>query len=216
MRVVRVIDLSHPVSPSTQVYPGDPTPVFTSHASIAGDGYNLLHIAMGSQTGTHVDAPRHIRDDGDSVELLPLTAFVGRGVVLDVRGRVGPGELIAPDLWGEAELRSGDIVLVHTGWSEYFGTDEYFRHPALSAAACRWLLDHGVRTVGIDAPSIDPTGDEILAAHHVIADAGGVIWENLTNLARIDFDDPLVSLLPIPFEGADGAPVRAVAMQLEP
>ncbi|MGX6509766.1 cyclase family protein [Rhodococcus sp. SJ-2] len=216
MRVVRIVDLSHPVSPSTQVYPGDPSPVFTPHATIAGDGYNLLHVAMGSQTGTHVDAPRHIRDDGDSVDQLPVRAFVGRGVVFDVRGRVGPGGLITPDLWGETDLRSGDIAVVHTGWSDHFGTDEYFRHPALSPVACRWLLARGARTIGIDAPSIDPTGDEILAAHHVIADAGGVICENLTNLAGIDFDDPLVSLLPIPFEGADGAPVRAVAMQLEP
>jgi kynurenine formamidase len=215
MRVVRIVDLSHTVSPSTQVYPGDPAPVFTPHATIGGDGYNLLHVAMGSQTGTHVDAPRHIRDDGDSVDRLPPTAFVGRGVVLDVRGRAGRGELIGPDAWDEADFCSGDIALVHTGWSEHFGTDEYFHHPALSADACRWLLDRGVRTVGIDAPSIDPTGDEELAAHHVIADAGGVICENLTNLASIDFPDPLVNLLPIPLEGADGAPVRAVAVHLE-
>lgn len=215
MRVVRIVDLSHPVSPSTQVYPGDPAPVFTPHATIAGDGYNLLHVAMGSQTGTHVDAPRHIRDDGDSVDRISPTAFVGRGVVLDVRGRVGPGELIGPGLWDGAELCSGDIALVHTGWSAHFGTDEYFRHPALNADGCRWLLDRGVRTVGIDAPSIDPTGDEELAAHHVIAAAGGVICENLTNLAAIDFPDPLVNLLPIPFVGADEAPVRAVAMQVE-
>lgn len=130
--------------------------MFTPHATIAGDGYNLLHVAMGSQTGTHVDAPRHIRDDGDSVDRISPTAFVGRGVVLDVRGRVGPGELIGPGLWDGAELCSGDIALVHTGWSAHFGTDEYFRHPALNADGCRWLLDRGVRTVGIDAPSIDP------------------------------------------------------------
>lgn len=215
MRVLRIIDLSHPVSPQTQVYPGDPAPTFTPHATIPGDGYNLLRIDLGTQTGTHVDAPRHIRDDGAPVDRLPPEMFVGRGVILDVRGRVEAGGQITPDLWPEVDLRPGDIALVHTNWSVYFGTDKYFEHPALSAEACRWLLERGVRTVGIDAPSIDPTGDEVLAAHHVIAAAGGVICENLRNLDAIDFADALVSLLPIALEGADGAPVRAVAMQIE-
>ena len=69
--------------------------------------------------------------------------------------------------------------------------------------------------IGIDAPSVDPTGDETLAAHHVLADAGAIICENLRNLEAVDFPDPLVSLLPIPFAGIDGAPVRAVAVQIE-
>ena len=51
--------------------------------------------------------------------------------------------------------------------------------------------------------------------HHLIADVSGVISENLTNLSSIDFADPFVSLLPLSFEAADGAPVRAVAMQLQ-
>jgi kynurenine formamidase len=50
--------------------------------------------------------------------------------------------------------------------------------------------------------------------HHLIADVAGVISENLTNLESIDFDEPLISLLPIAFEGADGAPVRAVALRV--
>ncbi|MEE2030596.1 cyclase family protein [Rhodococcus chondri] len=215
MRVVRIVDLSHPISTRTQVYPGDPVPVFTPHARIADDGYNLLRIDLGTQTGTHIDAPRHIRDDGAPVDRLPPGMLVGRGVILDVRGRVAPRGHITPELWGEADLRPGDLALVHTGWSQYFGTDAYFDHPALSVEACRWLIERGVRTIGIDAPSIDPTGDEALAAHRVIAAAHGVICENLRNLEAIDFADPLVSLLPIAFEGADGAPVRAVAMQIE-
>ena len=50
--------------------------------------------------------------------------------------------------------------------------------------------------------------------HHLIATAGGIICENLTNLDAIDFENPMVSLLPIALEAADGAPVRAVAMQI--
>ena len=48
----------------------------------------------------------------------------------------------------------------------------------------------------------------------MIAEAGGVIVENLANLAAVDFPDPFLSVLPLRLTGADGAPVRAVAMQL--
>lgn len=215
MRVRRIVDLSHVLSPRTQVYPGDPVPVFTPHATVAADGFDLLRVDMGSQTGTHVDAPRHIVADGAPVDELAVELFVGRGVLLDVRGRVAPRSVITPDMWGEPVLGPGDIALVHTGWSRYFGADHYFEHPVLGIEACRWLLDRGVRTIGIDAPSVDPTGDTDLDAHHVLAGAGAVICENLRNLDAIDFADPFVSLLPIPLEGADGAPVRAVAMQVD-
>lgn len=77
-----------------------------------------------------------------------------------------------------------------------------------------------MRTFGIDAINIDETPDdehpgEGFPVHHLIAERAGVIAENLTNLAAIDFAEPLISLLPIAFEAADGAPVRAVALQLE-
>ncbi|WP_241383788.1 cyclase family protein [Rhodococcus sp. CH91] len=215
MRVRRIVDLTHVVSPDIQVYPGDPAPTFTPHATLGADGFELTRIDMGSQTGTHVDAPRHVRRGGAAIDAVAPEVFVGRGVVLDVRAGAGPGALVGPDLWGECALGPGDIALVLTGWSQYFGTDHYFEHPALSVGACRWLLDRGVRAIGIDAPSVDPTGGELLAAHHVLAEAGAIICENLRNLEEVDFADPLVSLLPIPFAGADGAPVRAVAMDVE-
>ncbi len=73
------------------------------------------------------------------------------------------------------------------------------------------MLDRGVRTFCVDAPSIDPTPDKNLAAHLLIADACGVIGENFRNLELVDWPDPFVSCLPIKLAGADGAPVRAVA-----
>jgi len=106
-------------------------------------------------------------------------------------------------------------VLIHTGWARHYGTPAYFDHPFLHPDAVRRMLDRGVRTFCIDAPSIDPTPDHELAAHLLVADAGGVIGENFRNLELVDWPDPFVSCLPIKLEGADGAPVRAVAMELD-
>jgi kynurenine formamidase len=215
-----IVDLSVPVGAGTQVYPGDPTLEFSVHSTIERDGFNLLNVSMGSQTGTHVDAPYHFSETGLRIDEIPLDRFVGRGVIVDARsagarGRIG-WDLIAPVA---DEVQPGSIVILHTGWSAHYGTDRYFENPFLDSDACRRLIALGVRTLAIDALNIDETPDDAhpgegFPCHHLIADVGGVIGENLTNVASIDFDAPFISMLPIAFEAADGAPVRAVAIRL--
>ena len=220
MRVTRLVDLSVPVGADTVVYPGDPTPRFTVHSTIERDGFNLLDVVMGSQSGTHVDAPYHFEQDAPRIDEVPLERFLGPAVVVDATA-AGPRGRIT---WGYVEpvahlLRAGTIVLLRTGWAERYGTPEYFSHPFLDADACRRLLDLGVRTVCIDAINLDETPDddhpgEGFPVHHLIARAGGVIGENFRNLEQVDWDDPFVLSLPVRLTGADGAPVRAVAVQL--
>ena len=216
MQVRRIVDLSVPIGPDTQVYPGDPQPELTPHATLHRDGYNLLALHMSSQTGTHVDAPYHVRADGARVDMLDLALCTGPATVLDVSGAPPRTPITADpiaDLIGDVRLRP--IVLIHTGWARHYGTPGYFNHPFLHPDAVRRLLDRGVRTFCIDAPSIDPTPDTFLRAHLLIADAGGVIGENFRNLDLVDWPDPFVSCLPIKLAGADGAPVRAVALDLD-
>jgi kynurenine formamidase len=217
-----IVDLSVPVGADTQVYPGDPVMEFSVHSTIERDGFNLLNVSMGSQTGTHVDAPFHFSEKGLKIDEIPLHRFVGRGVIVDARsagarGRIG-WDLIAPVA---DQVEPGSIIILHTGWSAHYGTEEYFENPFLDADACRRLIELGARTFAIDAINIDETPDEThpgegFPVHHLIADVDGVICENMTNVAAIDFEAPFISLLPIAFEAADGAPVRAVAIRLEP
>jgi kynurenine formamidase len=220
MKIVRVVDLSHPVTSETQVYPGDPVPHLAQHSTIARDGFNLMSISMGSQSGTHVDAPFHFDDEGKRIDELDLNLFVGPALVFDC-GTLKSRQEITIELLGDqlASVQSGAIVLFKTGWSKFYGTEKYFNNPYLNAGLVEHLLGRGVLTFGLDAINIDETPDEEHAgvgfpAHHLIAKAGGVICENLTNLEAIDFDHPIVSLLPMKFIGIDGAPVRAVAMEV--
>ena len=215
-RVRRVVDLSVPLDAGTDVYPGDPPVRLEAAATVADDGYNLLAVHLGSQSGTHCDAPRHFRDDGTPVDALDLRLFTGSGVLVDVRGRADRARIGLADLAPNLDrVGPGTIVVLHTGWSAHRGTPRYAAHPYLDAAACRALLDRGVRTIGLDAPSIDATpSDDGHPCHHLVAAAGGVVVENLTNLAAVDFPDPFLSVLPLRLTGADGAPVRAVALEL--
>lgn len=220
MRIERIVDLSRPIGSQTVVYPGDPPVRLRPVATIERDGFNVLDVGLGSQSGTHVDAPYHCRADAARIDELPLQRFVGPGVVIDARDR-RPREAIGPDALApyEADLTPGVIAVLRTGWAEHYGTDRYFEHPYLHAEACEQLLARGVRTILLDAPSPDETPDdehpgEGYPCHRLVAAAGGVIGENLCGLERIDWPDPLISVLPIRLEGADGAPVRAVALRI--
>ena len=219
VRVHRVVDLSVPLDDDTPVWPGDPPVRLTPAATIARDGYNLLAVHLGSQSGTHCDAPFHFDPDGARIDELDLRLFTGPGVLLDLRGLPARHPIGVRDLTAVDRLAPGSIVVLHTGWSAHRGTPHYADHPYLAADGCRALLDRGVRTVGLDTPNVDETPDDThpggdWPCHRMIAAAGGVVVENLTNLASVDFPDPFLSVLPLRLTGADGAPVRAVALHL--
>ncbi|WP_405784923.1 cyclase family protein [Streptomyces sp. NBC_01378] len=205
---MRLVDLSVELATGMPVYPGDPRVTLTAALSVAADGVNVLHLDMGSQSGTHVD------DSLPTLDQLPLDRFVGEAVVVDARG-AHPRSPLGPDLF-EGRIRAGAIVLVATGWSAHWGTDDYLTHPYLTREAAELLVAAGVRTVGIDALSVDPTPADEFPAHRILCGAHAVIAENLTGLGPLvdaqSAGEPVeVSLLPLKLPAADGAPVRAVA-----
>ncbi|MCG5219025.1 cyclase family protein [Streptosporangium sp. KLBMP 9127] len=215
-----LVDLSVPIVSGMPVYPGDPEVSIRPALTVAAEGVNVLGLHLGSQSGTHVDAPFHIDDSLPTLDELPLDRFLGPAVVADARGLPAgspiDASLVAP------LLRPGVILLIATGWSAHWGQDEYLAHPWLTPEAATLIVDAGVRTVAVDALSVDPTSPasasptDPLAAHRILCGAHAVIAENLTGLAPlIDAQSagrPLeVSLLPIRLASADGAPIRAVA-----
>ncbi|WP_055490968.1 cyclase family protein [Streptomyces sp. TP-A0356] len=213
------LDLSVPVVTGMPVYPGDPQVEVERALRVATDGVNVLALHMGSQSGTHLDAPYHVNSAWPALDALPLERFAGPAVVADVRG-LAPRTPITPDLLAPAlsllRLQPGAILLVATGWSAYWGTDAYPAHPWLTPEAVQAIVNASVRTIGVDALSVDPTGDPDLPAHRVLCGTGGVIAENLTGLDRVLAAQlagrPVeVFLFPLHLPGADGAPVRAVA-----
>ncbi|MDL4818910.1 cyclase family protein [Actinomadura opuntiae] len=216
---VELLDLSVPISTGMPVYPGDPEVEAVPALTVADSGVNVLRLHLGSQTGTHVDAPFHIDDALPRLDELPLTRFIGRAVVMDARG-LPPRAPISPNLLPDG-LAPGVVLLIATGWSSHWGTDDYLAHPYPSPETAEAIVAAGVRTVGIDALSVDRTAppgsdDFSLAAHRALCGAGAVIAENLTKLAPLleaqAARRPIeVSLFPIALAAADGAPVRAVA-----
>jgi kynurenine formamidase len=220
VRVRRAVDLSLAVDSGTQVYPGDPHVRFTRAATIEADGFNLLGVEMGSQSGTNCDAPYHFEADGARIDEVPLDLFAGPAVLVDVRGTPArtaiDADAVRPYL---PRLGPGTIAVFHTGWSAHYGTPRYFDHPYVGEDACRLLLDAGVRTLCVDTLNLDETPDDAhpgagFPVHHLVARAGGVLVENLTGLERVDWPEPFLTVFPLRLTGADGSPTRAVALEL--
>jgi len=218
--VRRTVDLSHPVEDGMPVYPGDPAVRISPATTIGEHGYNVLHLHLGSQSGTHVDAPYHFLEGGARIDELPLELFLGPALVVDVRGK-RPREAIT---WADLAPHAGQLgpdrrLVLHTGWDAHWGSERYLAHPFLSGDAAERLVALGLRTVAVDALSLDETvpggaGEGGFAAHAAVLGAGGVIVENLRGLAALRTATPVLSVLPLRLAGGDGAPVRAVALEL--
>jgi kynurenine formamidase len=223
----KIVDLSMPISERVPVYPGDPEPALERAVEINGAPFNVMRLDIGSHIATHCDAPYHYFPDGARIDELPLERFVGRPVIVDVRGH-GPRQ---PVTWRDlepyaSELERNRMLLISTGWTSkreepgWLDDGLWMEHPYLQADACARAVDLGIRTIGIDAMNPDETrlyekaGREGFPVHDIVLGANGVIVENLVDLDRIDFADPLVCLFPLRVADGDGAPTRAVALQL--
>ncbi|CAG9579491.1 hypothetical protein LMJF_31_3050 [Leishmania major strain Friedlin] len=81
---MRLVDLSLPLYDGMPVYDGDPPVHVTKVCTREKDGWEVRHLQMGSHTGTHVDAPAHMHEDGSNLDEVPLTRFCGPAVVVKV------------------------------------------------------------------------------------------------------------------------------------
>lgn len=216
----RVVDLSQTIAPGMPVFPGTEPPRFEQGAAIASHGFAELRVSMFTHTGTHMDAPCHVLEGAPSLDQLPPERFVGPACMLDVRGleRVTRRHLEA-----RAQLlESCGFLLLRTGMEQHWGAPEYFgAFPCLDLEAATWLAGLGLSGVALDAISVnaisvDPLDAAGLDVHRILLGAGMVIVENCRNLARLPEQGFVFCAMPLPIQGADGSPVRAVAFVPEP
>lgn len=202
----RLIDISPVLSARVAVWPGDTPFRRTVNAAIAdGANIDLSEVTTTVHVGAHTDAPNHYAPDGQAIHERPLDLYYGPCLVLDVR--VGPGERIAV-----AHLPGLDAlparVLFRTGTfpdPDRFNAD----FAALSPELVDHLAARGVRLVGIDTPSIDLCDDAALLSHSAVARHDMAILEGIV-LAHVPPGAYTLIALPLPLEGADASPVRAV------
>ncbi len=249
---MRIIDLSLPTEPS----PSEPLPVEIvpeTHAQSAatmarmfgcresdlpeGLGWATDRVSLNTHSGTHVDAPWHYFPVSEgrkarTIDEMPLDWFFGRGIVLDMRHKPD-GSIVSVSEMEQAldkidcRLSPGDIVMVQTGADRLWGKAEYVKTGCgVSREATLWLIEQGIKVMGIDAWGWDRpfwaikqefrrTGDRrvLWEAHRAGIEKEYCHIEKLANLDKLPspcgFD---VACFPVKITGASAGWCRVVAI----
>lgn len=207
------IDISVPISSRIPIWPGNPGLEFEAVNRIAeGASSNVSRVSLGTHTATHVDAPRHFLEDGVGVDELPLADLVGPCRVLDFR-QVPLGEGITAGALDRAVAgRPAERLLLKTRNSELWDGRSFSREFVhLTPDGAEWMLEAGVRVVGIDYLSVERFKAAGAPVHRALLGARVIIIEGL-NLVQVEADGGPYELicLPLRLPGADGAPARVI------
>jgi arylformamidase len=209
-------DISSPYYPGMMVFPEDPP--FTSEEVLhigQGDICNLSRISFGSHTGTHFDAPKHFFDDGLTVDRISLDYFIGKARVCEVMGK---REVAAEDLRAQG-LSRGEIILIKTDNSRW-DRDRKLKNQrfqadfvTLTQGAARYLVEAGIKTVGIDYLSVERITDGDFPVHKILLGNQIMIIEGLI-LGSIAPGEYGITGLPLNIENGNGSPIRVVLFDL--
>jgi kynurenine formamidase len=201
-----------------------------------GRGWAVEEVRALTHTGTHVDAPYHYGPTAEGrparrIDQVPLEWCFAPGVVLDLRHKQAGDFITVQDLEEalariDYRLRPLDIVLLHTGSDRRLHTADYFAQPGLGREGVLYLVEQGVRVIGIDAYTLDRPFASMVADYRRTGD-GRFIWpahfagltreycqiEKLANLDHIPRPHGFyVSCLPVKVKDASAGWCRAVAL----
>jgi len=204
---MKLIDVSVPLDARLPTYPGNTPLTLEGIKRLArGDSSNVSTLHMSAHGGTHVDAPRHFFEGGSGTDELPLDLLCGRARVIEVspRGRVTAEDLASLNLSEDVRL----LIKTHNSrlWGDATFHADYI---GVKESAAKYLVDHGVKVVGVDYLSVEVFKTPGAPAHHILLGAGTIVIEGL-NLRDVDPGVYDMYCLPLRLVGSDGAPARVV------
>jgi len=191
---MKYIDITKPIFSGMEKYPTDPdVKVSVFKALEKGDSCNLLSVSFGSHTGTHIDAPRHIFDDGGTVDEISMESLICRAAVTDMSA------LSEKDFFDRMSKEDVKGLLLR-------GTRD---EDALTEEKAVLAVRSGIKIVGTERMSIETSSDKSHPVHQALLSKGVAIVENLV-LKNVKEGFYNFICLPLKLKNADGAPVRAV------
>ena len=144
---VEIIDLTKILDGNLSIYTSgtysDPPFQIETWCTIQKQGYKVSSLSMGTQTGTHIDAPAHFVEDGATLEALPLQALVGQYLWVDLNQVMQSEESEFKPIHREETI----LFLTSSGQAETDISQEIF--DALLELPCPvWVTVYGVRVMG--------------------------------------------------------------------
>lgn len=206
---MKIYDLTHYIEEDISVYCEEERPDIGELATIENEGYNVTEININSHTGTHVDMPKHIFENGKSLDELENYKLFGKAFVLDcVKKEKITESYILENI---KEIDKYNYIILKTNADRHWKNQKYiYDYSYLSIEATKYLADlKNLYGVGIDAISIDASSSEELENHKILLEKDKLIIENLCGLKELDGEYNIV-VAPLKVRGVDGAPARII------
>ena len=197
---MKIYDISQEVF-SSCVWEGDPAPERRVLCSIEkGDVINLTAFSMCAHNGTHIDAPSHFLRDGKNVEEIAISKLVGKAYVADHSGNVD--RAVAVDIIRKARAAEPEALkrILVKGNS------------TLTYDAAEAFAEAGIVLYGNESQTVGPE-DAPAAVHRLLLGKEIVLLEGI-RLREVPEGVYLLFAAPLNLAGAEGAPCRAVLIEL--
>jgi arylformamidase len=206
-----IYDVSVQLSNDLPVWPSGPPIRLESTPHLSKDKSYTIHetfIQISSHMGTHIDAPYHFVENGRRLHEIPLERLVGKATVFEIPGVRSIGEReLRPLKWDGVER-----VLFKTENSKHWHDGKFYEDFVyLEPEGARFLVERGVRLVGIDYLSIEKFRAERHLTHFALLEKDVVVIEGL-DLSRVAPGEYSMVALPLNLLGTDGGPTRVILM----
>lgn len=210
---MKIYDLSFPLSTQDMVFPGTPKMDYVLTQEIKSDHFNLGLVSVNTHAGTHTDAPLHFIEGGEALEQVDVSKYVGKAIVIDCTDKKAFDKIDIDDAAPYTkQIEECQRVIFKTGWSKNYNKEEFFTdYPVITLELAEWLVQRGVVMVGVEPPSLNP--ELYIEVHQTFLGNGVAIVEGLTNLDSLPSDEIFFVGAPIGIKGADGFPIRAIAIE---
>lgn len=201
-----IIDLTQQIYDGMPVYPGDEKTTLVQTKHYHQDHYTNHQLTINMHAGTHIDGPMHVLNRTVYLDEFPIDTFIGEGCIIDVEGQ----SVIDYKPEYEQLIRERQIVILHTGYSRYYGEPEYYyQHPVLTLEFAQLLVRKQVKMIGLDTPSPDR---EPFAVHKCLLEQEILIIENLKRVEHL-LQAGTFEIMALPLRiHADSSPARVIAM----
>lgn len=182
------------------------------------EGFESRFLEMSDHSGTHIDAPLHFIRGASSTAEMDLTRCIGQAICIDVTPFKSAKDEVTYDMLESAIQAQGltvapnSIVLVRTR-SAQWGEEGFFEDGAFHVSVGDWLIEKGIKCIGIDLANIDTHDNMGRSVHMKILPKDIYIVENLVSLEQLPLHEPFQFMaLPLKLKNATASPVRAVAI----
>jgi arylformamidase len=217
--MIRVVELSHRLVPGKQrfrleVNARSVEQFVPEYKVPKSDWYIMEEVQICTHVGTHVEAPYHAFEDGTQVADLDARSLIGPAAVVDFTDKKAGEAMSYREMSARGgHVEPGDILLIRTGLSRYYLTPSY-RRPYLDTAAVDWLIERGIKALGIDCSGFENRSTESHQVNHrKLLSRGIPIIEDMNNLDKLHDNRVFFFTLPLRIEGLDACWIRPIAVE---